>query len=138
MKRLPRSIPDIIRLWSDLAHHPRETLLNRCHHQWRGAGFIAVTAVLVASGAPGFGVSSLTFAALIAGPGWALDVAGTLAHELWEDGRIWQDIDCQCCGGNPGDGDDETDPDEPADDGGLGLTDRDIETWLNGQPTPTR
>lgn len=132
---LPRPIADLIRLWSDLVHHPRQVLLNRCHHQWRGAGFIALVAVFIVTGTPGFGGSSLALAVLIGGPDWALDVAGTLTHELWEDGRIWQDIECQCCGGNPGDGGDDLDPDEPADDGGLGLTDHDIENWLTGQPT---
>lgn len=132
---LPRPIADLIRLWSDLVHRPRQVLLNRCHHQWRGAGFIALLAVLVYVIAPDTPVGSLLPAFLLAGPGWVLDLVGSLAHELWEDGRIWQDIECQCCGGNPGDGDDEPAPDEPADDGGLGLTDRDIENWLNGQPT---
>lgn len=135
MMHLPRPIADLIRLWHGLVHRPRETLLNRCHHQWRGAGAIAVVAVFIVTGAPGVGVGWLTLAVLIAGPGWALDVAGTLAHDLWEDGRIWQDIECQCCGGGPEDGDDDIDPDEPADDGGLGLTDRDIENWLTNQPT---
>lgn len=132
---LPRPIADLIRLWSDLLHRPRQVLLNRCHHQWRGAGFIALVAVFIVTGTPGFGISSLTLAVLIGGPGWALDIAGTLTHELWEDGRIWQDIECQCCGGNPDDGDDDTDPGGPADDGGLGLADHDIDNWLRSQST---
>lgn len=135
MKHLPRPIADLMCLWRDLAHQPREVLLNRSHHQWRGAGFIALIAVLVVAGAPGFGVWSLIPAVVLAGPSWALDLAGTLAHDLWQAGRIWQDIECQCCGGDPDDGDDEPDPDAPADDGGLAL---DIETWLKNQPTPTR
>lgn len=130
--KLPRPIADLIRVWSDLVHHPRQVLLNRCHHQWRGAGFIALLAVLVYAIAPETPVGSLLPALLLAGPSWVLDVAGTLAHELWEDGRIWQDIECQCCGGNPGDGDDDPAPDEPADDGGFLL---DIETYLKTQIT---
>ncbi|MCX5145116.1 hypothetical protein [Streptomyces sp. NBC_00338] len=137
MNHLPRPIADLVSLWSGLIHHPREVLLNRCHHQWRGAGFIALVTVLVATHAPGFGVGSLIIALLLGGPSWALDIAGSVAHDLWSAGRIWQGIDCQCCGGPDG-GDDDTDPDEPADDGGLGLTDRDIQNWLDGQSTPTR
>jgi hypothetical protein len=131
---IPRPIADLICLWRDLALHPREVLLNRNHHQWRGAGFIAVVAALVATGAPGFPASSLLPALLLAGPSWALDLAGTIAHGLWQSGRIWQDIECQCCGGDPDDGDDEPETDNPTGDGGLAL---DIENWLRTQPTPT-
>ncbi|MFE9855554.1 hypothetical protein [Streptomyces sp. NPDC005780] len=133
MKRLPRPVADLIRLWSDLARHPRETLLNRSHHQWRAAGFIALIAALAVTGAPGFGAGSLTPALILAGPSWVLDLVGSLAHGLWESGRIWPGAECQCCGGAPDDGDDEADPDDPDDDGGLAL---DVETWLrNNQPT---
>lgn len=134
MNRLPRPIADLICLWRGLIHHPREVLLNRGHHQWRGAGFIALIAVLVAIGAPGFPAGSLVLALLIAGPSWALDLAGTLAHGLWQSGRIWKGIECQCCGGDPDDGDDDPEPDDPDGDGGLAL---DIENWLKTQPTPT-
>lgn len=130
MKHLPRPIADLIRLWHDLALHPRELLLNRNHHQWRGAGFIALVALLVVTGAPGFPAGVLLPALLLAGPSWALDLAGTLAHGLWESGRIWAGVECQCCGGDPDDGDDEAEPDDP-DDGGLA---RDVECWLKSQP----
>ncbi|MDQ0792009.1 hypothetical protein [Streptomyces sp. B1I3] len=140
MKRLPRPVADLVRLWHDLALHPREVLLSRNHHQWRGAGFIALVAVLVATGAPGFGVGSLLPAFLLAGPSWALDLCGYYAHGLWETGRIWQDIDCQCCDGPGDDYDDDPEPDDPTDDGGLFLsfTDSDIHHWLKDEPTPTR
>ncbi|MCX5158103.1 hypothetical protein OOK39_02155 [Streptomyces sp. NBC_00264] len=117
MKHLPRPVADLIRIWHDLVLHPREVLLNRCHHQWRGAGFIALIAVLVVMGAPGFPAGVLLPALLLAGPSWVLDLVGTLAHGLWQSGRIWQGVECQCCGGDPDDGDDEAEPDDPADDG---------------------
>ncbi|WP_406004410.1 hypothetical protein [Streptomyces sp. NBC_00987] len=124
MSHLPRPAADLICLWHDLALHPREVLLNRNHHQWRGAGFIALIALLVVAGVPGFPAGALFPALLFAGPGWVLDLVGTLAHGLWQSGRIWQGVECQCCGGDPDDGD-EVEPDDPADDGGLA---RDIET----------
>ncbi|WP_406501944.1 hypothetical protein OHA04_37535 [Streptomyces sp. NBC_01590] len=131
MSHLPRPVADLIRLWHDLTLHPREVLLNRCHHQWRGAGFIALIALLVVMGAPGFPAGALLPALLLAGPSWALDLAGTLAHGLWESGRIWQCVECECCGGDPDDGDDEAEPDDPFDDGGFA---RDFENWLKSQP----
>lgn len=134
MSHLPRPVADLICLWHGLAIHPREVLLTRNHHQWRGAGFIALVAVLVVTGTPGFPASVLAPALLFAGPSWALDLVGSVAHGLWESGRIWQGVECQCCGGDPDDGDDEPDPDDPADGGGLA---RDIEAWLKLQPTPT-
>lgn len=140
MNHLPRPIADLICLWRGLIFHPREVLLNRNHHQWRGAGFIALVAVLIVAGAPGFGVWSLTPALLFAGPSWVLDLAGYYAHGFWKSGRIWQDIECECCGGPDNDeGDDDTDPDTPAGDGGLALsfTDTDLRNWLDDQPTPT-
>ncbi|MFI9618112.1 hypothetical protein ACIG8S_04255 [[Kitasatospora] papulosa] len=138
MSHLPLPIADLICLWRGLIFHPREVLLNRCHHQWRGAGFIALIAVLVTVQVPGFNAGSQIFALLIAGPSWALDILGTLAHGFWKSGRIWQDTECECCGGPDDDGyDDEDEPDDPTGDDGLGLTitDHDIQTWLNGQPT---
>jgi hypothetical protein len=134
MKHLPRPVADLIRLWHDLALHPREVLLNRNHHQWRGAGLIALIAVLVITGVPGFPAGALLPALLLAGPSWGLDLVGTLAHGLWQSGRIWQGVECECCGGDPDDGDDNPDPDDPAGDGGLA---RDIENWLREQLTPT-
>ncbi|MEU1434020.1 hypothetical protein ABZ438_07965 [Streptomyces sp. NPDC005786] len=133
MKHLPRPVADLIRLWCDLARRPRQVLLNRSHHQWLAAGFIALFAVPVTLGAPGFSGHSLVPIVLAASPSWLLDLAGTLAHGLWQSGRIWQDIDCQCCGGDPDAGDDEADPDDSDGDGGLAL---DVENWLrNNQPT---
>ncbi|WP_405749769.1 hypothetical protein OHA19_07985 [Streptomyces sp. NBC_00012] len=129
---ISRPVADLICLWHGLAAHPREALLTRNHHQWRGAGFIALIALLVVTGAPGFPAGVLLPALLFAGPSWALDLIGTLTHGLWESGRIWQGVECQCCGGDPDDGDDESGPDDPADDGGLA---RDVEDWLKNQPT---
>ncbi|MFJ8923885.1 hypothetical protein ACIREK_30960 [Streptomyces sp. NPDC102415] len=136
MNNLPRPIADLVCLWRDLIVHPREVLLNRNHHQWRGAGFIALIAVLIALPVPGFGPSSLIPAFLLAGPSWALDLAGSYAHGLWKSGRIWQDIECECCGGPDDDEDDDADPDNPTDGGGLSVsfTDTDLQVWLDGQP----
>ncbi|MDI9885929.1 hypothetical protein QMZ92_16465 [Streptomyces sp. HNM0645] len=131
---LPRPVADLLALWRGLVHHPREVVLVRCHHQWRGAGFIALIAVLVAAGVPGFPPQSLGLAIALGGPGWALDLAGTLAHGLWSSGRIWRGIECDCCGGDPGDGDDEPDPELPDDPHGIA---RDFETYLRNQ-TPAR
>ncbi|MFF1650155.1 hypothetical protein [Streptomyces sp. NPDC058240] len=131
---IPRPVADLICLWHGLALRPREVLLARNHHQWRGAGFIALVAVLVVTGAPGFPVGALLPALLFAGPSWVLDLVGTSAHGLWQSGRIWAGVECECCGGDPDDGDDDTEPDDPTDDGGLA---RDIENWLRNQPTPT-
>ncbi|MFE7398827.1 hypothetical protein [Streptomyces sp. NPDC057557] len=130
MKHLPRTIADLICLWHDLALHPREVLLNRNHHQWRGAGFIALIAVLVVTGVPGFPAGALFPTLLFAGPSWVLDLVGTFAHGLWQSGRIWQGVECECCGADPDDGDDEAEPDDPGDDGGLVL---DVETYLKAQ-----
>lgn len=135
MNRLPRPIADLIALWRGLALHPREVLLTRCHHQWRGAGFIALIAVLIVARVPGFEPGSLLLALIIGGPSWILDLAGTLAHGLWQSGRIWKGVECQCCGDDPDDGDDNPVDDEPDGDGGLAL---DIENWLKTQPAPTR
>ncbi|MFJ3083071.1 hypothetical protein ACIPJG_25410 [Streptomyces halstedii] len=138
MNHLPRPVADLLCLWRDLAHSPREVLLNRNHHQWRSAGFIALIAVLTALPVPGFNAGLLVPAFLLAGPSWALDLVGSYAHGLWKSGRIWQDIDCECCG-RPGDDgyDDEDEPDTPDgdDDLALSFTDTDLQTWLNGQPT---
>ncbi|MEU1088928.1 hypothetical protein ABZ401_19195 [Streptomyces sp. NPDC005892] len=132
MKRLPRPIADLICLWRDLARHPRQVLLNRSHHQWRGAGFIALVAALVVAGVPGFGAGSLVPALLVVGPSWLLDLAGSYAHRLWETGRIWPDLDCECCGEDPDDGGDAVDPPAPDDDDWLGC---ELERLLRDEAT---
>ncbi|MGW2837126.1 hypothetical protein ACWCWD_04930 [Streptomyces sp. NPDC001493] len=135
MNRLPRPLAVLICLGRDLVVHPRELLLNRYHHQWLAAGFIATIAALVATSFPGFPPVALVPALLLAGPSWALDLAGTVAHGLWVSGRIWQDIECQCCGDDPDDGhDDDPEPDVPVD--GPSFA-REVEAWLRTQ-TPTR
>ncbi|WP_405461606.1 hypothetical protein OG786_29305 [Streptomyces sp. NBC_00101] len=134
MHRLPRPIADLFCLWRDLATSPRQVLLNRSHHQWRGAGFIALVAGLVAVGVPGFAPGSLIPALLLGGPSWALDLAGSYAHDLWEDGRIWSDLECECCGSDPGDGDDEFEPPAPDDDDWLGC---ELERLVRHQPVST-
>lgn len=134
MNRLPRPLADLIAFWRDIFRYPRELLLNRRHRQWRAAGMIALVACLIAADAPGFPPSSLTPAFLICGPSLLVDLAGALAHSLWVSGRIWQQVECQCCGDDPDDGDDQPQDDTP--DGGSGLA-RDIETWLRTQPTHT-
>ncbi|MFF7359946.1 hypothetical protein [Streptomyces sp. NPDC008125] len=132
---LPRPLADLICLGRDLAERPREVLLTRSHHQWMGAGFIATIAVLVATGTPGFPPVSMVPALVLAGPSWALDLAGTVAHGLWETGRIWPDAECECCGDDPDDGHDDTTPDHPADDGGLA---HEVESWLRDRTTAHR
>ncbi|MGQ4733442.1 hypothetical protein ACUN3E_38010 [Streptomyces sp. Ju416(a)] len=127
---LPRPVADLICLGRDIVSHPRMVLLNRGHHRWTSAGGIALVALLVATETPGFNTASLAFALVVAGPSWALDMVGALAHGLWQSGRIWSDLECQCCDDDPDDGDDDPDPDEPEDDGGLAA---DVEDWLKTQ-----
>lgn len=135
MSRLPRTIADLIRFWRDLIRHPREVILVRAHHQWRGAGFIALVALLVVAEVPGFPPASLLPAVLLGGPPWLIDLTGVLAHGLWVKDRLWANVECECCSGGPDDDeDDDPDTDDPADGGGLA---RDIETWLRNQPTRT-
>ncbi|MEU7032707.1 hypothetical protein ABZ958_03350 [Streptomyces sp. NPDC046237] len=134
MSRLPRVIADLIRFWRDLIRHPREVILVRAHHQWRGAGFIALVAVLVVAGVPGFPSAALLPAVLLGGPSWLIDLAGALAHGLWVKDRLWATVECPCCCGGPDDEDDGPDPNDPTDGGGLA---RDIEAWLRNQPTRT-
>lgn len=129
---MPRLIADLLALWRGLIGYPREVLLNRAHRQWRGAGFIALVAIFVAVGVPGFPPQSLWLAIALGGPGWTLDLAGTLAHGLWSSGRIWCGTECECCGGDPGDEDDQPTPEEPDDPHGLA---RDFETYLRNQAT---
>ncbi|WP_327269672.1 hypothetical protein OG233_22400 [Streptomyces sp. NBC_01218] len=129
---LPRPLADLICLGRDLVARPREVLLNRSHHQWTGAGFIATIAVLVATGFPGFPPVALVPALVLAGPSFALDLAGTLAHGLWESERIWPDLTCECCGDDPDGGHDDAPADDPADDSGFA---RDVEAWLRDQTT---
>ena len=131
----PRILADLLALWRDLARYPREVLLNRAHHQWRAAGMVTLIAALVALEIPGFPPRCLTPALLICSPSLLIDLAGTLAHGLWKSGRIWTGVECQCCGDDPDDGDEQPHDDTP--DGGGGLA-RDVETWLRTQPTPTR
>lgn len=136
---LPRPVADLICLTRDLVHHPGMVLLNRGHRRWVPAGVIATAGLFVATGTPG-GQHLLAAALLVAGPAWALDMLGALAHGLWQSGRIWSDVECECCGG-PDDGeDDDTDPNNPTGGGGLALsfTDTDLRNWLDDQPTPTR
>lgn len=128
---LPRPIADLICLTRDLVHHPRMVLLNRGHHRWVPAGVIATAGLFVATGTPG-GHHLLAAALLVAGPAWALDVVGALAHGLWQSGRIWSDLECQCCGDDPDEDDDDPHPDQPEDDGGLAA---DVEDWLKTQTT---
>ncbi|MGW5291512.1 hypothetical protein [Streptomyces bacillaris] len=130
MNRLPRPVADLICLTRDLVRHPRMVLLNRGHHRWTPAGLIAAAAV-ASVGTP-VGHHVLAAAVLVAGPFWALDMLGALAHGLWQSGRIWSDLECQCCGDDPDDPDDDPVPDEPEDDGGLAA---DIENWLKTQTT---
>lgn len=130
MNRLPRPVADLICLTRDLVRHPRMVLLNRGHHRWTPAGLIAAAAI--ASATTPVGHHLLAAAVLVAGPFWALDMLGALAHGLWQSGRIWSDLECQCCGDDPDDEDDDPDPDEPEDDGGLAV---DIENWLKAQTT---
>ncbi|TXS12869.1 hypothetical protein EAO71_36155 [Streptomyces sp. ms191] len=134
MSRLPRILADLLAFWRDIARYPREVLLNRAHHQWRAAGMVSLIAALVALDVPGFSPNSFTPAFIICGPSLLLDCAGTLAHGLWKSGRIWPGVECQCCGDDPDDGDDQ--PQEDAPDGGSGLA-RDVETWLRTQTTRT-
>ncbi|MFI7329330.1 hypothetical protein ACIBQ3_32425 [Streptomyces rubiginosohelvolus] len=129
---LPRPVADLICLGRDIVSHPRMVLLNRGHHRWTSAGFIAAAAA-VSTVIPG-GHHLFAAAVLVAGPSWVLDVIGALAHGLWQSGRLWSDLECQCCGDGPDDEDDDTEPDEPADGGGFAA---DVETWLKGI-TPTR
>lgn len=136
MNRLPRIVADLICCWRDLIRHPREVLLNRAHHQWRGAGLIALVAVLVTFGVPGFPPAALQPAVALGGLPWALDLAGTLAHGLWVRDRIWDGVECQCCSGGPDDDGDDPEPDSDDPVGGGGIA-RDIETWLRTQTTPT-
>jgi hypothetical protein len=121
MKHLPRPIADLLCLWHDLVALPREALLNRSHRQWRGAGFIALIAVAIVLDFPGVTPTFLVTAVVLAGPGWVLDLAGTLAHGLWASGRIWSDLECQLCGDGPDDGDDAVEPPAPDDDDWLGC-----------------
>ncbi|WP_127468712.1 hypothetical protein [Streptomyces sp. B27] len=130
MNRLPRPVADLICLGRDLVRHPRMVLLNRGHHRWTPAGLIAAAAIASAGTPAGHYV--LVAATLIAGPFWALDVLGALSHGLWQAGRIWSDLECQCCGDDPDDEDDDPVPDEPEDDGGLAA---DVENWLKTQTT---
>ncbi|MFI5649940.1 hypothetical protein ACIA71_01805 [Streptomyces anulatus] len=130
---LPRPIADLICLTRDLVHHPRMVLLNRGHHRWVPAGVIATAGLFVATNTPG-GHHLLAAALLVAGPAWALDMVGAFAHGLWQSGRIWPDLECQCCGDDPDDEDEDPDPDQPEDDGGLAA---DVEDWLK-DITPTR
>ncbi|MFJ4915885.1 hypothetical protein [Streptomyces sp. NPDC088726] len=129
---LPRPLADLICLGRDLADRPRDVLLTRSHHQWTGAGFIATIAALVAANVPGFPPMALVPALLLAGPSWALDLAGIVAHSLWATGRIWPDAECECCGDDPDDGHDDTPADDPSGDGGLA---REVETWLQTRTT---
>lgn len=125
---LPRPVADLICLTRDLVHHPRMVLLNRGHHRWVPAGVIATAGLFVATDTPG-GQHLLAAALLVAGPAWALDMVGALAHGLWQSGRIWSDLVCQCCGDDPDGEDDDPDPDQPEDDGGFTAAD---EAWLKG------
>lgn len=127
MNRLPRPIADLVCLTRDLVRHPRMVLLNRGHHRWMSAGVIAAAAVTSTGTAAGHHI--LAAALFVAGPFWALDMIGALAHGLWQSGRIWSDLECQCCGDDPDDEDDNPDPDQPEDDGGFTADD---EAWLKG------
>jgi hypothetical protein len=129
-----RLLADVCALVWDLVHSPREVLLVRCHHQWVGAGYIAMACAPVALG---WQIDrDIVFAVLlVGGVSWTLDLVGTAAHIAWRRGRIWQDIECPCCDG-PDDGgpddDEPAGPDSPDDDHGIAL---EAEAWLRSLTT---
>lgn len=135
MNRLPRPIADLICLWRDLVRHPRQVLLNRAHYSG------STLAICIALLLDGFHVHPYTAEVLytllaVAGPSSLVALAGAVAHTLWAQGWIWSDLECECCGDDPGDdGDDDTpEPDDPDDPHGIA---RDAAAWLRTQTTCT-
>jgi hypothetical protein len=129
-----RMAADLGALAYDMVHHPREVLLGRHHHQWVGAAYIAAACAPAALG--WWNDRTLLIAVLlVAGPSWALDVAGHLVHIAWRRGRVWPDVACPLCGQDdgPDDADPDEDPDAPEDDGLVADVDA-IEAWLRTLP----
>jgi len=128
MNRLPRPIADWFALWRDLPHHPRQVLLNRSHLS--GSTVLLILALLSDLIATHPVTTIVAYTALIAlGPSSLVAFLGTIAHHLWERGRIWSDLECQFCADPGGDDgwDDDPDPDPGPDDGWL----RELTEYLN-------
>jgi hypothetical protein len=119
---LPRPIADWLAFWRDLPRFPRQVLLNRAHFRTSSFVIAACMALDLIVGSPT--TTLIAYAALlIGGPSSLVAILGSVAHSLWERGRLWADLDCEACREGPDDGDDdEPEPDDdPAGDGGLAI-----------------
>lgn len=94
--RMPRPLADVVAFWRDLPRHPREVLLVRGHHQWRGAVYIAAVHLpwLIDGTIPPDWMRPLLCLFYL---NLLLDVAGWVLHVKWSADEIWPSVECPIC-----------------------------------------
>ena len=89
--QLPRSLADTFAFWRDIVRHPREVLLVRGHHQWRGAAAIAALHLpwLINGTIPAEWMRPILIVFYL---NFLLDFTGWVLHVKWSNEELWQSV----------------------------------------------